>query len=106
MNDLIDWAVLCCALPTMVAYLCRLDMLTYSGHRPAVVLMHISLACATVMAAQHAWLGEAKALDAFTVAGAALWIVVSYASWRSQVPAHFDSGPVPLGDDSELSAER
>lgn len=96
--DLIDWLVLAAAAPTMVAYLCRLDMLTYKGHQPAVVLMHACLACACAMAGHGAWQGNAGAMELFTVAGAALWIVVSYSSWRGHVPAHFDSAPVPLDD--------
>jgi hypothetical protein len=96
--NVLEWVVLAIAAPTVVAYLCRLDMLTYSGHRPAVVLMHICLACATVLAGYHATQGQADALDLFSAAGAALWIVVSYASWIGRVPPHFDSGPVPLDD--------
>lgn len=98
MNDLLDYIVLAAAVPTVVAYLCRLDMLTYSGHRPGVVLMHACLACAAVMAGYHGWDGSSAPLDLFAVAGGALWIHVSYPSWRGKVPAHFDSGPVPFDD--------
>lgn len=112
MNAL-DFVVFGAAVATMLAYLCRIDMLVYglplvlvrvvrgqprSGHKLAIIMLHAFLASACIFSGVDAWEGKAAPLHLFAVVGAALWIVVSFNSWRKSVPAHFDSGPVPLDE--------
>lgn len=115
MISALDYLVVAGSVPTLAAYLCRIDMLRYalprlaarimrlgidpqSGHRVSIILLHGCLAGACIFAGTNAWDGQSDAGDLFAVAGAALWIVVSFTSWRTSVPAHWESAPVPLDE--------
>lgn len=88
MNTL-DVAVLAVSTPTLVAYVCRLNLLQFNANTPLIVVMHAAFAIAVAFCGYAAWQGQSDGADVATVIGAACWIAISYGSWRHGVPEHF-----------------
>jgi len=98
--DIFQVPVLLVAPFVLLAYVCRLAMLSFRTNRPVIVLLHISLAVSVAWAAYRAFLGVALFGDVAAVVGAGCWILISYGSWRHGVPEHFQSRPVDLDTES------
>lgn len=109
LDDALMWVlhnlVLAGAAVGLYGMLCRLNTLHYRAHRPSIVLMHVALAGACVMAGAHALAGETDPGDVAIVVAAMGWLRASYRTWKDGVPAIYNSGPVPL-DDEAISATR
>jgi hypothetical protein len=84
---------------TLFSYLCRLDVLSYREHKPAIVLMHVAFGASVVAALWRAVDGLTGLLDVSAVLSAALWIGVSYEDWRVSVPEEYASDRAPLVDE-------
>lgn len=100
MNAL-DLLLLLVSIPTGAAYVCRFDPLRFSVHRWSVIGLHVALFGAMTIGAGHAWQGAAGLGDVCAIAGAALWIWVSFPSWRHGVPPyvarHPSGAPAEIG---------
>lgn len=94
--ELFEPIVLVASPIILAAYVCRLAMLSFRTNKPAVILFHMALAISTGWAGYRAYLGETVFGDLAAVAGAGLWIYLSFGSWRRGVPDHFDKHPDPL----------
>jgi len=81
--------LLAIVVPTIAAYVCRLNYLRVLHHSPMVILLHISLAMSSGWAGYHAYLGIWGLQDIACASAAALWIAVSYRTWKDGVPDHF-----------------
>lgn len=73
---------------TFGGYVCRLDALHVREHRLAVILLHVALAIVTAWAGIQAWRSEAGPGELAGAAGALLWLINSWATWRNGPPAH------------------
>lgn len=109
LDEVLVWVlhnlVLAGAAVGLFGTLCRLNALQYRAHRPSIVLMHVALAGASVMAGAHALGGDTDPGDVAIVAATLCWLRASYSTWRDGVPAIYHSGPVPL-DDQAIPATR
>ncbi len=82
---MIQWAALALAVPTTLAYACRVGALDKWRHRPSVIAFHLAAGIASVLAARQAL--EAPSPGAVLVLLAtSIWIIVSYSDWRDGVP--------------------
>jgi hypothetical protein len=80
-------------------YVCRLSMMSWKTTSPMILVMHLSLAMASIWSGYRGWLGDADPGDFATVIGALAWIIVSYHSWKAGVPVHFDkTAPAELDE--------
>jgi len=84
----------------LAAYVCRLSMLSFRAHRSIIILMHMANAMAVGWTGYRAWSGESQFGDLAVLMGAGCWILISYGSWKSGVPQHFNSRPNPLDTES------
>ncbi len=83
--SVIQWAMLAVAIPTAMAYACRLGALDSRRHRRSAILWHLALGCAAVWSAGQAVTGPTP-LDATLLAASTFWIIASYSDWRDAVP--------------------
>lgn len=97
--NLVDIAVLLAGVVSLVAYLCRLDAMQWSRHKPLVIVMHIAWCVASAAAVSHAWAGQAGLIDVASVVGALAWIWLSWWNWRDNVPPHYARAGKPLDGD-------
>lgn len=86
MNAL-DWVVLTGAVAVAWPCACRVNALRLMVHRTDVVVMHNVLGLGVMWSAYHALTGTAGIVELCSVVVAALWIAISYWSWRRGVPA-------------------
>ena len=93
------------ALALLLPYLDRLRQMTWRTHLWRVVGMHMAWALWLGAVAYRALtltnLGADSTVDphdVFGLAGAALWLVTSHATWRAGPPAYSQSSPAPLDD--------
>lgn len=86
----------------LVAYVCRLSMLSFKANRPTVILFHMGLTISTGWAAYRAWMGVPQFGDLASIVAAGAWILISYGSWKDGVPEHFSSQPTPLDTEDWL----
>jgi cell division protein FtsW (lipid II flippase) len=83
-------------------YVCRLSMMSWKTTSPMILVMHLSLAMATIWSGYRGWIGDADPGDFATVVGSLAWISVSYRTWKFGVPEHFNrSRPMEL-DEADL----
>lgn len=101
--DLFQIPVLLVSPVILLAYVCRLSMLSFRANKPAIVVMHMSLAVAVAWAAYHAFIGEAVLGDVASLIGAGCWIFISFKSWRGGVPEHFHTRPSDLDNPIQLN---
>ena len=96
MNPL-DTIILLSAWGLTLPYVCRLNLLRIGLHRTPMVLLHVLLFAGCMSAGMHAWYGATDVTDVCIVGAAALWIGVSYPTWRGGVP-EYQERPAPMPD--------
>lgn len=85
-------------------FLLRLVPLKWKTHQLPVVGLHLAWALwlgAVVSEAVTGWPQRLAWTDLLGVAGAALWIIISWPSWADGPPTHTETGDHPI--DHELS---
>jgi len=87
MNAL-DTIVLVSAWLLTLPYVCRLTAVNPRKHRTPMILLHLVLFWGSMAAGVHAWQGVTDVSDVCMVGAAALWIAVSYPTWRAGVPEY------------------
>jgi hypothetical protein len=87
MNTL-DIIVLVLAWALTLPYVCRLSAMNPRKHRGPMIMLHLVLFWGAMAAGVHAWQGVTDMSDVCVVAAAALWIAVSYPTWRAGVPQY------------------
>lgn len=97
-----DLLVLAASFALAPAYLCRLDALSLRHHRAPVVLLHLVLFVGCISTGYHAWVGLVDLSDVCALSAAALWIAVSWHTWRGGVPEHVERA-VLIRDDAVLA---
>jgi hypothetical protein len=95
--SILQYLLLAVCVPTGLALVCRLGLMSWRTTKPVIVLMHIGLMFATLWAGYWAWIGAADLGDAGSVMAAICWIAISYRSWVQGVPDHF-TRPGELGE--------
>lgn len=85
----LQWAMLAVAIPTSMAYACRVGALDRRRHRLVAIGWHLALGACAVWSAGQAVTGP-TAFDATVLAGSVLWIAASYDDWRYAVPLWVD----------------
>jgi hypothetical protein len=87
--SILDLIVLSAAIPTVLAYVCRLNMLRIGSHRASAILLHAGPAVSSIWAGYDAWNGHVSPGDIAALLSAIVWIFVSYSTWKDGVPEHF-----------------
>lgn len=90
------FAVILLSIVVCMAYLCRLDGLRVFEHKASFIALHVALAGCSAAAGVHAWQGTLDVQDITGLFSAALWIVVSYHTWKSGPPEHTKTKPEAL----------
>lgn len=75
---------------TVLAYICRLDGIQATRHRPAVVLVHALGAIVSALACGHAVLGDVVGVGPAVYVGwaaAVLWLGLTLRQYRHGPPA-------------------
>jgi len=89
MSALVHVFVLTCASMVVLAYVCRLGLLSLARHKTSIVLLHIAGCGAAFGAGVNAWEGRTDLQDILSLALSGLWIGVSVWSWHGRVPDHW-----------------
>lgn len=82
----IDWVVIAIAVAVAWPMACRNKILNFHDHRLDVVALHQALGIGVIWSAYYAAIGHAGMVELCSVVAAALWIAISYWSWRWGVP--------------------
>lgn len=88
--SIVEVIALVVAVPTVVAYVCRLGLLQWKLHQPGIILLHVAGCGAAFGVGVSATQRPVDLQDALSLAFAALWIVVSIFNWRGVVPSHWN----------------
>lgn len=82
----------------MVAFICRLDWLSWRNSRPGPVAFHLLCLIYLVAAMAHVLQGEAIGLAWLGASVTGLWLLESWRTWRNGPPQHVMTRPMPLYD--------
>jgi hypothetical protein len=82
----------------MVAFVCRLDWLSWRTSRPGPVAFHLASLAYLSAALAHVLEGNALGFGWLGLAVTGLWLVESWHTWRSGPPQHVMTGPAPLDE--------
>jgi hypothetical protein len=96
--DILQLAIIAMCLPTGAAYVCRLSQLSLKQHAYRIIVMHIALAMSVGWAGYRALIGDCDFGDFAAALGASMWILISYETWRTHVPDHFNTRPSVLDE--------
>ncbi len=93
---MIDTILALCAGAALFSLLCRLDGMTWRTHRPAVVLAHVLMAVAVIVAGWDAASDGAGVLSALVILLSCAWLLWSWPEWAGGPPRSTESRPMPL----------
>src|SRR5258706_7832445 len=93
-----DLLVFLGAVVAFAPCLCRLILLQWWRHKPAIIILHGAMAIACAAAALNAWHGDAGLLESAVIAAAFSWLVVTFPTWKKGVPPQFHTRPSELSD--------
>lgn len=95
MNDLLYWGTISACLGLMAAYICRLKVLNVFGARVDYVAFHACWLAYSGWVLSETLQGQWQAFYLLPLAGAALWLEISWHSWRQmggKPPRHMLKG--------------
>ena len=82
----------------MVAFICRLDWLSWRTSRPGPVAFHLACLVFLAVSLGECLQGEELGSSWVGLSVTGLWLVMSWHTWRNGPPQHVMTGPVPLDE--------